>query len=227
MMVFRCMMLCLVSAVWADTNDTALPNGVSEDVRHAFESASQAVRNGDPTFAQALMKGVLLSGGVSLRVDASSVRFPYQEQAIADAVDVWGSHLGEDMPVTIGTDPRQCQVVVKFVHELPERSDSLGKISLTRNYRWNSKKCEVTFSGEVYIVNRLEGEWLTQEQVRDVAMHEIGHMLGLGDSEVAGTLMGELIRERPAPGPNEHEVADVVALRRFARQRLTEMRRGA
>ncbi len=225
MKVFRCFMLFVVSAVWADTNDSVLPEGVSDDVRSAFQTASKAMADGDEQFAHALYEGVLLSGGVTIFIDTSTVDNLSQEQAIHEALDVWYKELGKDFPVKVGNEIETSQVVVKFVSTLADSADSLGKINLTRNYRWNSKRHEVTYSGQISIVLTLEGRPLTKEQTRDVVMHEIGHMLGLADSEVPGTLMGELIREKPAAGPNTNEIADVVALRILTRTKIREMQR--
>jgi hypothetical protein len=51
-------------------------------------------------------------------------------------------------------------------------------------------------------------------------MHELGHLLGLGDVESTGVLMGPLERGKPLTKPTKNEVEDVKALRHAIREKI-------
>lgn len=222
MKIKRLSFLFVVSVCWADTGLNTLPRSVSDDVKSSYESAAKAIADRDPHFALALYEGVLLEGGVTICVDVTTVDDFNQEQAVAEALENWHRELADDFPIRLTSDPEFAKVTLRFVNYLPEGDESLGKIHLTRNYKWNSKKHSVTYSGHILIVRSSGGVRLDRDETRDVIMHEFGHMLGLADSEEAGTLMGELIRGKPAPKPSKSEVLDVVNLRRLTRTKIRE-----
>jgi hypothetical protein len=111
---------------------------------------------------------------------------------------------------------------VKFVDSIPERStDALGLIKLQKNFRWSSKGHEVKYSGSIQIVRSIGGTRLSYEETRDVAMHELGHLLGLADAPRPGVIMGPLERGKPLSRPTQGEIDDVRALRNLLRNKIS------
>lgn len=204
--------------------DAVLPSGIAEDVRSTYAEAARAVSAGDSQLALALYEGVLLEGGVTVAVDKSTLDGPHQEKAVTEALTVWKGVLGDDFPVAFAPEGARPNVTVQFVDSLPEGAESLGKINFGRSYRWNSKKRSVSYSGVIKIVRTVDGTPLKLDEVRDVMMHEIGHLLGLADTENTGTLMGGMLRSSPAQAPSQSEAADVVALRRLTRAKIRAIR---
>jgi hypothetical protein len=118
-------------------------------------------------------------------------------------------------------DTAEADVVVKFVDAIEDRgTDTLGLIKLQKSFRWSSKQREVKFKGTISIVRSAPGGRLTQAEIRDVAMHEIGHLLGLADTAQAGVLMGPMERGKPLSKPTIQETGDVKTIRKVLRQKL-------
>jgi hypothetical protein len=59
------------------------------------------------------------------------------------------------------------------------------------------------------------------EVIRHEACHELGHVLGLDDTNIVGAVMGPLDLNRPASGPSDAEV-EAVRLVRTEATRLLE-----
>lgn len=211
-----------VSAVASASNGT-LPNSVSDDVKNAIRKAGEALDKGDRQLALALYEGSLFPDGVKIAIDETTVSTDEQGQAVFQAMGVWERVLPGDFPVKYCPRVEEADVVVKFVDSIEERgSDALGLIKIQKSFRWTSTRREVSYRGTISIVRSAPGGKLTQAEVRDVAMHEIGHLLGLADAPTIGLLMGPLERGNPVNRPTAQETEDVKAIRRILRQKHSE-----
>jgi hypothetical protein len=209
-----------LSAVATASNNT-LPLSVSDDVKNAIEKADTALGTGERQLALALYEGSLYPDGIKLAVDDSTVTSDSQFRGVSQALDIWRAELQGDFPVELVYDVKQADVVVKFVDTIDDRgTDTLGLIKLQKSFRWSSVKREITYRGTISIVRSAPGGRLTQAEVRDVAMHEIGHLLGLADTSRHGVLMGPLERGKPLNKPTQQETEDVKAIRKVLRQKL-------
>ncbi len=211
-----------LSAVATASNGT-LPRTTADDVKNALTKAADALGEGDRQLALALLEGSLFPNGIKLAIDESTVTSETQAQGVYQALGVWEKSLGGDFPVQYTARLEEADVVVRFVDSIEERGpDALGLIKIQKNFRWTASKREVKCKGTISIVRTAPGGKLTQAEVRDVAMHEIGHLLGLADVPTTGLLMGPLERGNPVNKPTPQETEDVKSIRRILRQKLNE-----
>jgi hypothetical protein len=209
-----------LSTVALASNET-LPRSTSTDVRSAIEKADAALADGDRQFALALYEGSLYPDGLKLAIDEDTLDHSDQLKGVYGAIGVWESELDGDLPVKVVDRPEEADVVVRFVDAIPERgSDTLGLIKLEKSYRWSRRARSVTTKGTISIVRSAGGDRLDIHEIRDVAMHELGHLLGLADASEVGVLMGPLERGKPLSRPTTVEVDDVKSLRRTLRLRI-------
>jgi predicted Zn-dependent protease len=210
----------VLSAVALASNGS-LPKTASIDVKNAIEKADQALGEGDKNLALALYKGSLYTSSIRLAVDKSTLDSEDQYSAVVLAVAVWDKELEGDFPVTIVGKTEDADVVVQFVDSIPERGDdALGLIKLEKSYRWSRSSHSFKCKGTISIVRSATGGRLTFAETRDVAMHELGHLLGLADADSTGVLMGPLERGKPLSKPTRTEVEDVKALRHAIREKI-------
>ena len=120
-------------------------------------------------------------------------------------------------------NPNEADVVIKFVDAIDERgADTLGLIKLQKSFRWSNSMREIKYKGTISIVRSAPGGRMSQAEVRDVTMHELGHLLGLADNPQVGVLMGPMERGKPLSKPTPQETDDVKSIRRILRQKLQQ-----
>jgi predicted Zn-dependent protease len=221
MHVVRLFACSLVLSAVALASNGPLPQSASIDTRNAIEKADAAFVDGDRQLALALYKGSLLASEVKIAVDQETLDHDDQYRAVYYALQVWHKELNGDFPVVLVDRVEDADVVVKFVDSIPERgADALGLIQIEKSYRWSKSMHSVKCKGSISIVRSAVGGRLTFGEMRDVVMHEIGHLLGLGDIEKTGVLMGPLERGKPLSRPTTAEVEDVKSLRQTLRSKI-------
>jgi hypothetical protein len=221
MHVVRLFACTLVLSAVALASNGPLPKSASIDVKNAVEKADLALSEGDKNLALALYKGSLYTSKIRLAVDKSTLDSEEQFSAVVMAVAVWDKELEGDFPVTIVEKAEDADVVVRFVDAIPERGeDALGLIKLEKSYRWSRSTHSFKCKGTISIVRSASGGRLTYSETRDVAMHELGHLLGLADVENTGVLMGPLERGKPLSKPTRSEVEDVKSMRQTIREKI-------
>ena len=217
--------LFVLSAAVASAAQDTLPKGVSDDVREVFQKAERAVEESDYQLALALYEGALYSGGITVAIDVSTLDYFDQQDAVRFAISTWSDELDGDFPVKLIDDEKKADVVLSFVDSIKSQgADTLGLISLRKNYRWNSVIHEVSYKGTIQVVRSAQGGMLTQAETIDVVMHEFGHLLGLGDTSKVGVLMGPMLRGYPLYRPTSAEVEDVESLRAILKSRIGEVK---
>jgi hypothetical protein len=221
MHVVRLFACSLTLSAVALASNGPLPQTASVDTRNAVEKADAAVMEGDRQLALALYKGSLFPNEVKLAVDQGSLDHDDQYRAVYFALQTWYRELNGDFPVRLVDRVEEADVVVKFVDSIPERGqDALGLIQIEKSYRWSKSTHNFKCKGSISIVRSAVGGRLTFSETRDVVMHEIGHLLGLGDVEKTGVLMGPLERGKPLSKPTAAEVEDVKSLRETLRSKI-------
>ena len=218
-------LLCLfaVLVTVATASNETLPRSVADDVRSAMDKAGAALEDGDRQLALALYKGSLYPEGIKLALDGSTVTSDDQSRAVYLALGTWETELNGDFPVTLVDEVKDADVVVRFVDSIPDRgTDALGVIKLEKRFKWSQSRHEVTYKGTISVVKTSNGDRLDMAETRDVVMHEIGHLLGLGDTPELGLLMGPMERGHPVNRPTAGEVEDIKTLRRALRERIRQ-----
>ncbi len=221
MHVVRLVACSLALSAVALAANGSFPRSVSVDTRNAIEKADAALGEGDRQLALALYKGSLFTSKVKLAVDRQSVDNEDQYRAVCFALIVWDKELLGDLPVELVDRVEEADIIVKFVDSIPERGeDALGLIQLEKSYRWTKSAHSFKCKGTISIVRTATGGRLTFSETRDVVMHELGHLLGLGDVDKPGALMGPLERGKPLSKPTVSEVEDVRELRQLIRDKI-------
>jgi predicted Zn-dependent protease len=221
MRIVRLFACTLVLSAVALAANGPLPKSASIDVKNAVEKADIALGDGDKNLALALYKGSLYTTDVRIAVDKSTMDSEEQYSAVVMAAAVWEKELDGDFPVTLVERTDEADVVVRFVDSIPERGeDALGLIKLEKSYRWSKSTHSFKCKGTISIVRSATGGRLSFSETRDVAMHEMGHLLGLADVETTGVLMGPLERGKPLTKPTRNEIEDVKSLRQTIREKI-------
>lgn len=204
-----------------------LPDILWTPMRESIQDAEAAIRKGEPQAALARYNAILYPGGVTVGVAADSLPPGREDEAVraaARAVAVWANLLGPDHPLRWVPDDANAMVVVRFVEALPARAhDALGYIDLRQEVRWNRSTHRWSVRGTIYVLRSFEGKPLSFEALTHIAMHELGHLLGLEDVTSHEYLMGPMRVERPLQAPTRYEVEAVLDLRRWLQSRVTQL----
>jgi hypothetical protein len=219
---------CAVALVAVGASGLALaqplPDILWGPLRDSIAKADAALAGGRRQEAMARLSAILFPGGVTLGLDPGSLppgREREARQAVERAVAVWSHLLGDGQPLRWTPGARDPMVTVRFVDALPERDvNALGFIDLRQEMRWNSRSHRWSVRGTIYILRSWEGRELTCEDWVHIALHEIGHLLGLEDLPNPEYLMGPMRIGRPMPAPTRYEVDAVLSLRASLSRRM-------
>lgn len=204
-----------------------LPLEVHPSFMEALAKADRVSEKQDFQQALALIAGVLYPDGVTVSIDAASLggMRALGVKAAERGIATWNQSLGQDNPVRYVGIGKPAEIVIKFTDKVPEGSaDALGLIELRKEYRWNRTRFEVSNTGVIHVQRHFEGEALGDAHLAEIVCHELGHLIGLADVEYVGHLMGPMDLNRPASGPQPHEVRAVRVLRDRARTQWNDVR---
>lgn len=208
------------------TGNAALPVETWDQVRTTIERSQECIGARRHRLACARLESLLYPDGITVGVESSTLPPDPRPAlgAVLQAERAWRSVLGDDCPIRVVSERRQPAVLIRFTTRLPRHTrDALGIIQLERSYRWNACAHSSQVTGTIDVLLRDSGSELTQDELTHVVMHEFGHLLGLGDVDATGTLMGPLTRGHPVSGPSASEAQAVVELRRHIRRQLADL----
>lgn len=114
---------------------------------------------------------------------------PY-ELTIRHAFEYWDRAIGAQLHFIMVNRPELAQDVVIFVDRLEGNKVGLAeKTYRTKTYSSGKKVSELT-GLKIYIALKdPDGENMTKNQIYTIALHEIGHSLGLGHSDDPKSIM--------------------------------------
>ncbi len=205
-----------------------LPELASDNVIEAVQSADQEMNTRKYRLALARLEGVLFPKGVRVGVELDSLGNSADTRlsVLRKSVSVWSDVLSGDSPIVFNVNATAPEVEIRFVGSIPKRGpDTLGLIDLERQYKWNSYKHFVHTNGSINIVTAHAGSSLLPSETQHVAMHELGHLLGLTDVVETGFLMGPMERGNPLPKPTAIEIQAVIQIRQAVRERIETIQR--
>lgn len=143
---------------------------------------------------------------------------PEAAAAFDRAMDTWTDALNGGVKFTKVDSPLDAQVVVRFRHYLSGKEGEYGG--------YTTWKREVSRKGASALWNlhadvslrttQPGGKDMTEAQVTQAALHELGHVLGLDDSKTSGDVMAPLDLTRPVDRPQPSEVRALQAMRATA-----------
>ncbi len=221
--IFIALTLATASSVLA--SNTNMPPEVHPSFIDTLESAISARNNGENRKAMAMLEGIIYPNGISIRLDTASAgsQLANAKSAIGRAAATWDQQLDGDSPIKLTTS-QSAEINIVFTNRIPEAShDALGLIDLKKEYRWNRTRHEVSNSGTIYVMKSWDGDALTEDQITEIVTHEFGHMLGLGDVDFVGHLMGPMVKSKVTLQAKPHEVRALQQLRAYARSQLKQL----
>ncbi len=178
----------------------------------------------DPAMARAHAMAVLVSDDVAVEVVLD--RIPASRRtacrvAVDGALEAWERVLGGGIRLHRAEDGRHSGIVVRFQPDVREKGQPVAGYV---NWKRQAEDGEGGVTGDVQIRSvDLDGEPMPSRAMRNIVMHEVGHLLGLDDTDRPGEVMSPLDAGRPVTAPSDAEAA---ALRRL-RSEATDLLRDA
>jgi hypothetical protein len=181
------------------------PSLISEKDYESLAKCAQYAEDGNPAMALGGFYSLLLRDGVKFTFDDDSLNAA-QRQKVECSMERWNKWLNGNV---FSSDDfgQPSKVTIKLVRSLPTgvRRDSVGTIFLKRTI--GSKNSVPTFSVDatVYILERLNGLRLRDDELEQVVSHEVGHLFGLSDHDSTSGLMGKFKPGRPRTELSQNE----------------------
>lgn len=198
-----------VSASPASVRDYAvLRPGVSAWIQALENDASLA----QSPRGQVALDQLLWAGDVSFFIDSSSL--PGDSAATRQSIDrawqMWNALLGEETQFSRAPRRETATVVIHLRPRVYHKGvQSAGLAS------WERRDGDPPSQVATIWVGTLdqEGQPLSPAAIQHIAMHEIGHLIGLDDAPQSPGVMGWIHLDKPAAGPSLEEVRLVQATR--------------
>lgn len=177
----------------------------------------------DPALARGHALAVLVSEDVRVEVKLDKVpanRRTACKTAVDGALEAWQKALGDTVKLERAEDGEKTDISIRFEPNVLQNGEPVaGYVNWTRR----AGNGTGSVSGDVQVrFKDLDGEDMPLRAMRHIAMHEMGHLLGLDDTDHLGDVMGPLDVSHPASNPTSGEVSAVRALRGEAENLLKD-----
>jgi predicted Zn-dependent protease len=195
---------------------------VLPDMNQHIDCAKASVAKGEYDLARAHTDIVLLNHDVKVYVDASRCDRDTQalcQEAVEGATGMWKSALKDEVNFVIAERESEADIVVKFEASVYSNSGQAvgGTVSWTRSVVSDTGEIRGVVKAQIKVrTYSPNGSRMTLEQMRHVSCHELGHVLGLGDSPRIGDIMGPLDLQHPATQLGTEEVQALTQIRETA-----------
>jgi predicted Zn-dependent protease len=199
------------------------------DMMQHLDCAKSYARRGDYEVAVAHADIVLLNHRVKVYMDkgrTDSDTATLCQQALEGAMTMWQAALSDDVRFETVTSDKEADIVVRFDSDVVSGSgrEVGGTVNWSRSVVSDSSGTHGIVKAQIRVRTHCPGSGrMNLEQMRHVACHELGHVLGLGDSPRVGDIMGPLDLRRPVTAIGTEEVDALRAIRDSA----NEVRRDA
>ena len=199
-------------------NNVVMSPVLPEVNRHLAEGQADVVSNTMP-LARAHAQLVLLGKDVHIGVLFQSVPTAEHQKcldALDSAMNEWDAVLGGSINLVRAKDGENTNIFVRFRPKVSMHGqDVAGYVNWKRSINTpTGGDPKGNFYADLQIRSKdLEGNPMPEAAMRHAAMHELGHVLGLDDSEHQGDVMGPLDIENPVYAPSDLEVQTVKSLR--------------
>jgi predicted Zn-dependent protease len=161
----------------------------------------------------------------AIRVFVDPFATKEQGDAIAEGFGWWSQATDHDIEFEHVSSHREADVQIWLVPHLHHQGQPAGGVvrwtRAAKMDRWGRSSGLVSATMSIRALTP-SGKTMNAKQLRHIAAHEMGHVLGLGDSAKQGDVMGPLLLSRPALAPSADEIDALLNIRREARdiQRL-------
>lgn len=200
------------------------PRLIDAPIADYYYRALEAADGGETQKALAMLRVLLIPNETGIFADFTALpqeAKPLFERGVQRGFQLWTQALGPDFPFVL-TPSRDAPVVMRFTDGLS--SGCKGEIRSKRRIQWNHQVHYCEFTAEVEIAKYASGRSLmTEWEVAHVVAHELGHALGLADSDSTERAMGPLLMGNPYARLHESEVASVKEFRRVVRAAISRL----
>jgi predicted Zn-dependent protease len=207
------------AAAFPNDSPAAHPVTILPEVQKQLDDARDCSTKGTLEIAIAHANLILVDDEVTYEIEYQGV--PNDERgrckkALDCALGAWQKALDQTLTFKAVADPEKADMVIRFKPNVMMGNEEVaGYVNWKRTLKADAGKVQtVNFKSVLQIRTiSLNGELMPLECVRHEVAHEVGHVLGLDDSNTTGDLMGPLDINRPVGGPQPHEAAVIKRLR--------------
>ena len=179
----------------------------------------------NPGMARAHAMAVLVSNDVAVQVVLDEVpasRRTTCRAAVDEALQSWEKALGDGIHLRRLEDGQRSGIVVRFQPDVRERGEPVAGYV---NWKRVAQEAGGSVTGDIQIrTMNIDGAPMSGRAMKNIVVHEMGHMLGLDDTDRSGEAMSPLDPNRPVAGPSSAEADAVRALRQEATNLLNDAR---
>lgn len=179
----------------------------------------------NPNMARAHAMAVLVSENLSVQIELDQVpasRRTACRTAIDDALQAWEKALGDGIRLRRLEDGQKSGIVVRFKPDVRERGEPVAGYV---NWKRVAGKDGGSVTGDIQVrTMNIDGAPMSGRAMKNIVVHEMGHMLGLDDTDRRGEAMSPLDPNRPVSAPSDDEANAVRSLRLEATNLLNDAR---
>jgi hypothetical protein len=181
--------------------------------------AHESVLRGDYRQARALTGLVLMDRLIRVQMSTDAATLPRRAEcvrALRDGIARWEQALGGAVRFAFISDPNRAEIRVRFSESLAQiDANAAGHCDYVREIVNGQPRTTAKLS---VLTRTPSGEPMSHELMRHTVMHEVGHVLGLEDSQEVGAVMGPLDLANPVSEISPIEIEELLWARSEARQ---------
>jgi len=201
---------------------TAAP--ILPEVHRHMEQAHNCLQKGSHQLAAAHAGVILVADDIKVFVRFENVPESQRrdcERALAQAFDTWEEALDDTFSFVEVDTAEEANVTIRFRPDVRMgREPVAGFVNWKRTIKSEGDKVVSTgYTADMQLrTSNIDWRPMSVSAMHHEACHELGHVLGLDDSDRVGDLMGPLDVRRPVNHPSVREVTAVRSLRNEARK---------
>ncbi len=207
-----------------------LPPSIDPQIAQYYSRALASAAEGENQKAMGMLKLLLIPEDTSVSLDLSRIPSgdrPRVRQALIQGFELWRSALPNDFPFRLTPDDPEAPVQIRVIPaSIGPSGNCMGEIRATRKVQWNRFVHYVEFTATIDVAYQSsEQRSLSSEEFVHVVGHELGHALGLGDSNLSNRIMGPVVLGNPFARIHEEELNAVRAFRQILREQLERIQK--
>jgi predicted Zn-dependent protease len=211
-------------ALLAGAPSVRLPEFADAPFLDYFAKAVQAERR-EPQKALAMLEVLVISTPLDVIADYSGVPENLRDEyadAVADAFGMWERSLGSDFPLRL---VRKSNSAIRLTFASSIRGgepNQKGEFYVTRRIQWGDAFHSGEIDGHFTIVKlATKDRYMTGKEIKHIVAHEVGHSLGLADSESLERIMGPVMLGNPFARVTSDEVRQVKEIRAAIKKEIS------